>query len=112
MWQTIRRYIWWTERRGSFHYDVMVTLILAFLFIAPRVIDFRDQPRPGQRTDVPGETEKVVDAAGLPSTSSDGLESALHRAAGLSPKQQIEHYDELRDSNGNIAAYRVFITMR
>ncbi len=30
--------------RGSFHYDVMVTLILLFLFVAPRFIDFKDRP--------------------------------------------------------------------
>ncbi|HEY4008745.1 MAG TPA: hypothetical protein VGM11_01245, partial [Acidobacteriaceae bacterium] len=38
------RYIFWTYERGSFHYDVMVTLILLFLFLAPRFIDFKDRP--------------------------------------------------------------------
>jgi hypothetical protein len=40
----VKRYIFWTYERGSLHYDVMVTLILAFLFIAPRYIDFKDKP--------------------------------------------------------------------
>jgi len=40
----IGKYIFWTYERGSFHYDVMVTLILAFLFISPRFIDFKDKP--------------------------------------------------------------------
>lgn len=40
----LRKYIFWTYPRGSVHYDIMVTLILAFIFIAPRFIDFRDTP--------------------------------------------------------------------
>jgi hypothetical protein len=40
----LRRYIFWTYERGSFHYDVMVTLILLFLFVSPRFIDFKDRP--------------------------------------------------------------------
>jgi hypothetical protein len=42
----IKRYIFWTEPRGSLHYDVMVTLILAFIFITPRFIDYKDKPAP------------------------------------------------------------------
>jgi hypothetical protein len=40
----LRRYIFWTYERGSFHYDVMVTLILVFLFVSPRFIDFNEKP--------------------------------------------------------------------
>src|ERR1035438_5194120 len=37
-------YFFWNYERGSFHYDVMVTLILIFLFVSPHVIDFKDRP--------------------------------------------------------------------
>jgi hypothetical protein len=40
----LSNYFWWTYERGSFHYDVMVTLILIFLFVSPRFIDFKDRP--------------------------------------------------------------------
>lgn len=40
----LRNYFWWTYERGSLHYDVMVTLILLFLFVAPRFINFKDRP--------------------------------------------------------------------
>ncbi|MDE1162413.1 MAG: hypothetical protein PW792_10790 [Acidobacteriaceae bacterium] len=46
MFRLLRNYFWWTYERGSLHYDVMVTVILAFLFIAPHYIDFRDKPAP------------------------------------------------------------------
>src|SRR5438270_9152919 len=42
--RTFSSYVWWTHARGSIHYDVMVTLILLFLFLAPYKIDFRDKP--------------------------------------------------------------------
>lgn len=40
----LRNYFFWTYERGSLHYDVMVTVILLFLFIGPRFIDFKDKP--------------------------------------------------------------------
>lgn len=44
-WRTIGRFILWDFPRASWQYDVMVALILAFLFLTPRSW-FRDQPRP------------------------------------------------------------------
>jgi hypothetical protein len=43
-WSTIRSYILWQHERGTLHYDIMVTLILIFVFFSPRVIDFNDKP--------------------------------------------------------------------
>jgi hypothetical protein len=43
-WQTIRSYVLWTHNRGSIHYDVMVTVILLFIFLTPLWVDFRDKP--------------------------------------------------------------------
>ena len=43
-WTAARELIFWTYERGSFHYDVMVTLILLFMFVSPRFIDFKDRP--------------------------------------------------------------------
>ncbi len=40
----IRKYIFWIYERGSIHYDIMVTLILLFLFVTPRFVDFKDKP--------------------------------------------------------------------
>ena len=40
----LSRYFWWTEERGTIHYDVMVSLILIFLFVSPHFIDFKDRP--------------------------------------------------------------------
>ena len=42
--QVIRSYFYWTYKRGSFHYDVMVTLILLFIFITPQLWDYGATP--------------------------------------------------------------------
>jgi hypothetical protein len=39
-------YFYWTYQRGTFHYDVMVTLILAFIFITPWLWHYGDKPTP------------------------------------------------------------------
>lgn len=41
----VRRFVLWEYTRGSWQYDVMVILILAFIFLTPRTW-FRDHPRP------------------------------------------------------------------
>ncbi|HEY8056430.1 MAG TPA: hypothetical protein VIE13_11030 [Terriglobales bacterium] len=38
-------YLWWSYPRGSLQYDIMVAIILGFIFLTPRHY-FRDQPRP------------------------------------------------------------------
>ena len=40
----LKRFILWDYRRASWQYDVMVALILIFLFATPREL-FRDQPK-------------------------------------------------------------------
>src|SRR6516225_12416949 len=43
--KTLKSYFYWTYPRGSFHYDVMVTLILLFIFVTPWLWDYGDKPR-------------------------------------------------------------------
>lgn len=40
----LKSYFYWTYPRGSVHYDVMVTLILLFIFVTPHLWDFGDKP--------------------------------------------------------------------
>src|SRR3989454_12663948 len=44
IWRTIRGYILWSYERGTIQYDVMVTLILLFVFLSPYWINFKDKP--------------------------------------------------------------------
>ncbi len=42
--QVLKSYFFWTFSRGSFPYDVMVTLILLFIFITPHLWDYGARP--------------------------------------------------------------------
>ena len=40
----LKSYFYWTYPRGCFHYDVMVTLILLFIFVTPHLWNYGDKP--------------------------------------------------------------------
>lgn len=40
----LKSYFYWTYPRGSFHYDVLVTLILLFIFVTPNLWHYGDRP--------------------------------------------------------------------
>jgi hypothetical protein len=46
--QILLSYFYWTYSRGSFHYDVMVTAILLFIFLTPQIPgwNYGDKPSP------------------------------------------------------------------
>lgn len=117
MWKMFKSYFWWDHPRGSLHYDVMVTLILAFIFISPHYINFRDKPaapsmHPTRVGSVGNETEYLISAAEVNAkqTLSGDEAAAITRALKpFSGNAVVDHYDPLRDSDGNITAYRVFV---
>ncbi len=112
-------YIFWKYERGSFHYDVMVTLILLFLFISPHVINFHDHPvadnlspstvlvRPttqGLIYEIPA--DQVHAGTGLLARKLDGpLAAAI---APISGQVTVDRYDALKDASGKVTAYRVW----
>ncbi len=114
--QTINGYFWWTHPRGSVPYDVMVTLILAFVFLAPLVINFGDKPR--VRT--PHQTEVVVRADGsgfLYKVDADAVnegsdeevrESLMRVLEPISGEVTIDRYAPVRDGKHKIVAYQVW----
>ena len=116
----LRSYVFWTYERGSLHYDVMVTLILLFLFIAPHVIDFHDRPIPEvpQRSrevlvrsaGIDGDTHRFVyeiRADDLRGASSDA-ELGSHIAAmveEIAGPATVESIKPLKDPHGKVVAY-------
>jgi hypothetical protein len=42
----LKSYFYWTYPRGCIHYDIMVTLILLFIFVTPYYWNFGDRPSP------------------------------------------------------------------
>ena len=129
MLNTLRSYFWWTYERGSLHYDVMVTLILLFLFLGPRFIDFKDRP---VETVALHSSEVLVKEAGrigdtsrfLYQIRADDIQQSIHgddsdaaiRAAILrviepiAGEVSLERYEPVRDAQGHIIAYDAWIT--
>ena len=57
--QILSSYFYWTYPRGVFHYDVMVTLILLFIFITPHLWDYGAKPSLRRlRASVPGRRQR------------------------------------------------------
>ena len=42
--QILKSYFFWTYQRGTFHYDIMVTLALLFIFITPHLWNYGEKP--------------------------------------------------------------------
>ena len=116
MLDTIRSYIFWSYERGSMQYDVMVTLILAFIFLAPLWINFRDKPVPRS----PHQTEVLVkpegsgfiytvDAAAIKPGNDDEMREELSRAIEpIAGEIRIDRYEAVRNDKRTVVAYRVW----
>ncbi len=44
LWRGIRNLVLWSYERGTLQYDLMVTLILLFIFVTPLFVNFNDKP--------------------------------------------------------------------
>jgi len=116
IWRTIRGYILWQYERGTLHYDIMVTLILIFIFLSPRVINFNDKPI--ARNPHPTEVVVTADAEGhllyqvAASAVSAGDEQSvrdqlLHVIEPISGAVSIVSYEAVSDNKGKIQSYKV-----
>ncbi len=113
--KTLKSYLLWTHERGSLHYDVMVTLILLFIFIGPKYVNFKDKP--AERT--PHQTGVVVnpdgqggffyqvDASAVESQASLPVEDALLRVIEpVAGEVRLVDYKAVTDANGKVLFYR------
>jgi hypothetical protein len=115
VWDTIKSYVLWTHNRGSFHYDVMVTVILLFIFLTPRAW-FRDKPAEHR----PHQSEVIVqpdghdgfiyevDASAVAGMSEDAIYAGLLRVIEpIAGEVEIASYDPVRDTKGRVIMYKV-----
>jgi hypothetical protein len=120
----LRSYVFWTYERGSMHYDVMVTLILIFLFVSPRFIDFADKPVkaiPLQHSEVLVKSQgssnhearftydiRVDDLHGA--KSDDEIRAAiLNIIQPIAGNVTLEKYVTVVDTKGHVVAYEATI---
>lgn len=113
--RTLWGFIFWTYERGSWQYDVMVLLILAFIFLTPPRL-FHDRP-------TLTEARQVVEVRGLEGTGyrieAHLLGSRNNRSLELNAEQILEQVtnrpltirriEPVLDAKGRIQAYTVWV---
>jgi hypothetical protein len=118
VWRTIRGYILWSYERGSLHYDVMVTIILLFVFLSPYWINFKDKPI--ER--VPHQTGVVIQPDGnggfiyqieasalTAKNEADLKEQMLAIIEPITGAAAILKYEPVKDGKGRVQSYRVWV---
>jgi len=114
IWRTIRSYILWQHERGTLHYDIMVTLILIFIFFSPRVINFNDKPvarnpHPTEVTvtsDEEGRLLYQVEASAV-NPGDDVRGQLLRIIEPISGAVTILSYEPVTDRKGTVQSYKV-----
>jgi len=114
--EVLLSYFYWTYPRGSFHYDVMVTLILIFIFVTPFFWNYGEKPSPNGGPPHPIQvvgnddhgfivTVPAVDVT-VPAGSSDPAVKKILRKA-IEPVTGdavfVERWETVTDSQGNPA---------
>jgi hypothetical protein len=127
--ETLRRYIFWTYDRGSFHYDVMVTLILIFLFVSPHYIDFKDKPvytaalhssevlvkeagtsaNGSSRFLYELRADDVANVADTMDTDAGRRNAILKTVEPIAGEVTLERYEPVLDTHQKVVAYRAWI---
>ena len=116
--RTIRDFVLWSYDRGTIQYDIMVTLILLFVFLSPLWINFNDKPVQHN----PHQTEVVVapdghggfiykvDASAVGATvEAQRNAELLHIIEPISGEVSISKVDTIRDRSGRVLAYQVWV---
>ncbi|MBI3682950.1 MAG: hypothetical protein HY235_21465 [Acidobacteria bacterium] len=110
----MRKFIFWEYPRASWQYDLMVGLILAFVFLTPREW-FRDQPRASNIVMLPaerGSTHFWIEPdllAGL--DEARRLERANQLLKNRTGKQhRVTRLEPIFDSEQDIRGYMAYAT--
>lgn len=124
MFKTIGSYIFWAYERGSFQYDIMVTLILIFMFIGPHFIDFHDKPVetvPLRSSEVLVKADghdgqsirflyqiRAEDLNGA-ATDDDRRAAILRVVEPIAGEVELQRYEPVVDVHGKVVAYNAWI---
>jgi hypothetical protein len=118
VWRTIRSYILWQHERGTLHYDIMVTLILIFVFFSPRVINFNDKPVPRDphltdvvvTPDAQGNLVYQISASAITPGDDQSVRSQLLRIIQpISGEVTIVNCEPVGDGKGHVLTYKVLV---
>jgi hypothetical protein len=109
----LKRFILWDYPRASWQYDVIVAIILAFVFLTPRDW-FWDQPRIPQLVLLASENNSLVFFAdtqllkGAPENQRPGKLTVALQSRMRNPRLSVTRVEEIRDSEGELQGYMAF----
>lgn len=118
VWRTLRGFILWSHERGTVQYDVMVTLILLFVFLSPRVINFNDRPVARNLDasavvvypDGSGGLVYQLDAKAVHPGDDATVRSELLRIIEpISGEISISRFETVKDKKGKVVSYKVWV---
>lgn len=118
VWRTLRSYVLWQHERGTLHYDIMVTLILLFVFLSPLVIEYDDKPighnaHPTEvvvSTDLDGRVFYQVSASDISGGDDHAVREQLLRIIEpISGAVSIISYETETDRKGRVEGYKVLV---
>ncbi len=115
LWGALRPTVFWSYRRGSWQYDLIVVGILAFIFLTPRDL-FWDQPRPpsvqqiADLSDGKGTVVFWVDPSVIDNTPAEELTEKLRRLLRQRQGKTLRIIDTqpTTDAAGEVRAYLVY----
>ncbi len=117
-WNAVRSLILWSHERGTVQYDVMVTLILIFIFLSPRYIPFNDKPvehNPHPTGvfvygDGKGGLIYEVDPRAVEPGDDSAVQAQLLRVIEpISGEVSISRYEAVKDKKGKVQSYKVWV---
>lgn len=116
MLRILKSYFFWTYERGSFHYDVMVTLILAFIFITPFLWNYGDRPQPNKlaahsllvEREGPGQYIYDVPVSDIHTDRAPLASQLQTQIEAVSGPLKVDKYVPVKGSDGRVQAYRVW----
>ncbi len=91
----MRRWIFWDFARASWQYDIVVALLLAFIFFTPREL-FRDQPRASNVVMVPASDGAYVFYIDPQSLAQVEEERRTDQAAQIITQKYKEQWEVVR----------------
>ena len=118
VWQTMRGFVFWSHERGTIQYDIMVTLILLFVFLSPVWVNFKDKPverNPHQTgvvvvPDANGGLVYEIEASAISTKGDASLEDQLLEIIEpISGEVSISKVEKEYDKSGHVASYRVWV---
>ena len=117
----LKSYFYWTYPRGNFHYDVMVTLILVFIFVTPHLWNYGDKPAslefPRDPMTVTSDGKKGLvisvparDVSAAPGDSDKAVRKALRVAVQpvAGDSVFVDRWELTRDASGNPQVWKVW----